>query len=176
MALIIIGALFLLNNFDVEISRYIWPLLIILLGAFLIYRSQYKSGMSKMSEFRILGDSSHSGFSDQIDGADISHFIGDAEIDLTGAELKPGVNKMNVATFIGDIRVMVPDGLAVSAECSAMFADIRVFDRKEGGILLSVHQKSAHYDTADSKLYISCATFVGDISVTRIKPTTASVE
>jgi len=177
LALIIIGAVLLLHNLDVEVFRYVWPLIIILVGVYLIYRSTNKSsGASKLSEFRIFGDSSHTGFSDEIDGADISHFIGDARIDLSGAKLKPGVNKMNIATFIGDIRVTVPPGMAVSADCSAMFSDIQAFDRKEGGVFLSVRQKSADYDAADRKLHISCATFIGDITVTRIKPTSASVE
>jgi lia operon protein LiaF len=174
--LIIIGVVILLNNFDVEIFRYAWPLLIILVGVFLIYRSQRRSGMSRLSEFRILGDSSHAGRSEEIDGTDISHFIGDTEIDLTGAKLKSGVNKVNIATFIGDIRVMVPEGMAFSADCSAVFADIRLPDRKEGGIFLSARQKSVDYETADSKLYLSCATVIGDIIITRIKPTSASEE
>ncbi len=166
----------LLDNFDVEIFQYFWPLLIIFVGVYLIYRSQRKTGDSKLSEFRILGDSSHSGFSGEIDGADISHFIGDAEVDLSDAGLKAGVNKMNIATFIGDIRVLVPENMPVSADCSAVFSDIRAFDRKEGGVFLSVHQKTADYDTAGSKLHLSCATFIGDIVVTRIKPASAIVE
>ncbi len=164
----------LLHNLDIEVFRYVWPSIIILVGVYLIYRSANKpGGKSKLREFRILGDSSHSGQSEEIDGADISHFIGDVTVDLAGAKLKPGVNKMNIATFIGDIRVMVPEDMPVSADCSALFSDIRVFDRKEGGILMSIRERGPDYDRAEKKLRISCAAFIGDIKITRIRPVSA---
>ncbi len=169
LILIILGIILLLENFDIDVWEYIWPLAIILVGVYLILRSNRRSeSRSNLSEFRVLGDSRHAGFTGEIDGTDISHFIGDVELGLAGAQLKPGVNKLHISMFIGDIRIMIPEGMPVSASCSAAFGDIRVFDRKEEGIFLSVRENSPDYESADKKLHISCSAFVGDITVTRI--------
>ncbi len=175
LILIVLGIILLLENFDVDAWGYIWPLAIILVGVYLIVRSGRKSNShSDLSEFRVLGDSRHPGFTGEVDGADISHVIGDVELNLTGAQLKPGINKMDISMFIGDIEVKIPDGMPVSVSCSAAFGDIRVFDRKEEGIFLSIREKSSDYDSADKKLRLSCSAFVGDITITRIQATSAT--
>lgn len=173
LILIVLGMLLILNNFDIDVWNYVWPLAIMLFGVFLIMRGRRRSNsQSRLSEFRVLGDSRHTGYTGEIDGTDISHFIGDVELDLTGAQLKSGVNKLHISMFIGDIRITVPANIAVSASCSAAFGDIRAFDRKESGVFLSVREKSSDYDSPDRKLHISCAAFIGDISITQMRPTT----
>jgi lia operon protein LiaF len=170
LILIVLGIILLLENFDVDVWEYIWPLAIILVGVYVIVRSSRKSdSRSDLSEFRVLGDSRHPGYTGEVDGTDISHVIGDVELNLTGAQLKPGINKMHVSMFIGDIKIMVPENIPVSASCSALFGDIHVFERKEEGIFLSIREKSLNYDSADKKLYISCTAFIGDISIIRIR-------
>jgi predicted membrane protein len=167
LILIVLGILLILNNFDIDAWDYVWPLAIILFGVYLITRGRHRSNsQSRLSEFRVLGDSRHAGYTGEIDGADISHFIGDVELNLTGAQLKPGVNKLHVSMFIGDIRITIPAGMAVSASGSVAFGDVRIFDRKEEGIFLSVREKSSGYDSAEKKLHISCAAFIGDITIT----------
>lgn len=171
LILIVLGILLILNNFDIDVWDYVWPLVIVLVGVYLIMRGRHRSNsQSRLSEFRVLGDSRHTGYTGEIDGTDISHFIGDVELDLTGAQMKPGVNKLHISMFIGDIRITVPAGMAVSASGSVAFGDVRIFDRKEDGIFLTARDKSSDYDSADEKLHISCAAFIGDISVTHMPP------
>ncbi len=175
IALILLGVIFLFENFDVDVWGYIWPLAILLFGIYLIVRSGRKSdGRSGLSEFRVLGDARHAGYTGEIDGTSISHFIGDVELNLTGAQLKSGVNRMTISMFIGDVEIKVPPDVPVSASCSATFGDIHVLDQKRQGIFLSVRHKSSDYDAADKKLHLSCSAFIGDIVVTRIQPTSTT--
>lgn len=175
LILIILGIIFLLENFDIDIWEYVWPLIIIVFGIFLIYSADHRrsGGRSSLSEFRLLGDSRHAGYTGEIDGTDISHFIGDVELGLAGARLKPGINNLRISMFIGDIRVMIPDDMPVSASCMAVFGGVRVLDRTEDGIFLSVRKKSSDYDAAEKKLHVSCAAFIGDITITRTHSVTS---
>lgn len=161
----------MLNNFDVEVFDHGWPVLIILVGVYLIYRhARKRSGVhSEYSDFRFIGDASHSGITGAIDGTSISHFIGDVDINLTGAQLKPGINNLRISVFIGDIEVFVPEGMAVEAHCSALFADLHFLDQKEGGIFLTVNRKTPGYDAAEKKVRINCNAFIGDIKIRQLK-------
>jgi len=168
LILIIVGVILLMENFNIDVWEYVWPLAIILIGVYLIVRAGRRSeSQSKLSEFRVLGDSRHPGFTGEIDGTDISHIIGDVELNLVGTQLKSGINKLKISMLIGDVKIVIPDGMAVSASCSVAFGDIRVFDRKEDGIFLTVRHNTPDYDTAEKKLRISCSAFIGDIVIVR---------
>ncbi len=166
MVLIIVGALLILDNFDIDIFDYFWPALIIAAGVYLLYRGARKPGTpSALNDASFLGDSVHADFRGEVDGANFSHFIGDTELNLTGAQLKPGINNLTVSHFIGDIDILVPEGMAVEARCSGAFGDVYLLDRKEGGIFISASKKTADYDAADRKLRIECSVFIGDIRI-----------
>lgn len=165
--MIIVGILLVLHNFDVEVFEYGWPLLLIGIGVYLIYRDMRKKsgGESSYSEVRILGDSSHDSITGEIDGTNISHFIGDTDLNLAGAKLKPGINTLKLFVFIGDIEVYIPAGMEVEASFSAFIGDLSVLNRHKGGIAVSVTEKSAGYDTAEKKLRIVGNAFIGDIKI-----------
>ena len=176
MILIIIGLLLVLDNFDIDIFDYFWPSLIIALGVFFLYLGARKKSSSDPlhSEFRVFGDTKHVDFSGDIDGTELSHFIGDTELNLTGAQLKPGINRMDISSFIGDIKVLVPDGMAVEVHCSGAFGDYFLLDHKEDGIFVSTTGKTPGYDAAENKLKLNCSAFIGDIKVNVLKTTGVS--
>jgi predicted membrane protein len=165
--LVILGLIFLLNNLDIEIFDFVWPGLIILLGVVLIYRafrdkSEWHAGES--ANFTI-GETSHSSFSGEVDGAHVSNFIGETDLNLSGGTLKAGVNKMSVSGFLGDIRLIIPQDWAVEISGSAFLGSIHLLDRSQDGIFPTCRYKSADFDTAEKKLSITCSIFVGDIKV-----------
>jgi len=171
LILIIIGLLLVLDNFDIDIFNYFWPGLIIVLGLYLLYRGARKktAADSMHSEFRVFGDTSHTGFSGEIDGSELNHFIGDTELNLSGAQLKPGVNTLSISNFIGDIKVLIPEGMAVEVHCSGAFGDYYLLDNKEDGIFVSATGKTPGYDAAEKRLRINCSVFIGDIKVMALK-------
>lgn len=171
LLLVIVGVLLILNNFDVDIFRYFWPGLIIAVGVYLIYRSMRKQAGadSDFSECRMFGDSSFEEFSGEIGGTDISHFIGDTSLNLTKAELKSGVNSLGISSFIGDIEVIVPEGMAVDVHCSSAIGDLIILNRKHGSLFASATEKTAGYDSADKKLRINCNSFIGDIKIRKFE-------
>ncbi len=124
---------------------------------------RYEEGRARYSGF--LGDMFVDCQNIDMRNVEISAFIGDIEVKLHGADLGTGLSRMVVSGFIGDIRVLVPRGMAVFANGSSFVGDIEIFGRRSTGFGNNIDGQSEAYQTAESKLYIAINSFVGDIRV-----------
>lgn len=100
----------------------------------------------------------------------ISHFIGDTVLDLTKAQVPPGETKIHVSSFIGDVKVFVPNDYEVGVQVvsSAFIGDVKILGQKEGGIFTNVNIQSPSYPEADKKIKLIVSTFIGDVRVTKV--------
>jgi len=100
----------------------------------------------------------------------ISHFIGDTVLDLTKAQIPPGETKITVSSFIGDVKVFIPNDyeLGVHVISSAFLGDAAVLDRKEGGMFRNMDVQSPYYQETDKKIRLVVSTFIGDLRVTKV--------
>ncbi len=100
----------------------------------------------------------------------ISHFIGDTVIDLTKAQIPAGETKIVVSSFIGDVKVFIPDDMdvAVSVASSTFIGDLTLFDRHDSGFLRSHHAESPNYADAEKKVRFQVSMFIGDIKVQKV--------
>ena len=122
-----------------------------------------EAGKVKYSKF--LGDLFVDGTNVNLQNVEISMGIGDVEIKLHGGRLAPGLNRMIISGFIGDIRVFVPRDMPFHAHCSNFIGDIDAGGQRTGGLSNTIESQSADYDTAESKLYIAANNFIGDIKL-----------
>lgn len=106
----------------------------------------------------------------ELQSLNVSHFIGDIEIDLTRAHIPYGRTTIDVSVFIGDIKIYVPNDLQleVSVQASSLIGDLIVFENKESGLMRSLRQETPHYRDADKKLRINVNLFIGDARVKRV--------
>ena len=100
-----------------------------------------------------------------LQNVEIGNFLGDVEVKLHGGNLAPGLNRMIISGFIGDARVLVPEGMAIFAQSSNFIGDIEMMGRRSSGIGNSLDAQSANYTEAKSKLYIASNHFIGDVRV-----------
>ncbi|PZD94321.1 cell wall-active antibiotics response protein [Paenibacillus sambharensis] len=100
----------------------------------------------------------------------ISHFIGDTVIDLTKAQIAPGETKITVSSFIGDVKVFVPNDyeIGVQVVSSSFIGDAKVLDRKEGGIFSHMNIETPHYHECDKRIRLVVSSFIGDVRVTKV--------
>ncbi|USB32442.1 cell wall-active antibiotics response protein LiaF [Paenibacillus sp. YPG26] len=100
----------------------------------------------------------------------ISHFIGDTVIDLTKAQIPYGETRINVASFIGDVKVFMPDEMdvAISVTTSSFIGDMKVLNEKQGGFLNNVQSSSPHYGEAGRRVKLFVSVFVGDVRVNMV--------
>ncbi|MFC5652380.1 cell wall-active antibiotics response protein LiaF [Paenibacillus solisilvae] len=100
----------------------------------------------------------------------ISHFIGDTVLDLTKAQIPVGETRVHISSFIGDVKVFMPNDFEVGIHVvsSAFIGDVAVLDHKEGGIFKNMNIETPYYQDTDKKVTLVVSTFIGDVRVTKV--------
>ena len=101
----------------------------------------------------------------ELQNVEIGSFLGDIEVKLHGGKLASGLNRMIISGFIGDVRVLVPQGMAVFAQSSNFIGDIEMMGRRSSGIGNSLDAQTPDYNDAASKLYVATNHFIGDVHI-----------
>lgn len=96
---------------------------------------------------------------------EVSVGVGDLEARLTDCRLEPGLNRLIISGFVGDIRLFIPKDLPCQAHCSNSIGDIDLAGRYSSGFGNNVECHTPAYEVADAKLYIAVNNFIGDIKI-----------
>lgn len=132
--------------------------------------SSWGSGMGTDNRCSFIGDIKIGQDYFELKPMNISLFIGDTVIDLTKAHIPAGETKINVSSFIGDVKVYIPNDLdlEVSVISSLFIGDNHVLDRYEGGILKNMNYIPPGYQEAEKRIRIHVSSFIGDVLVQRV--------
>ena len=122
----------------------------------------------KIKYSKLLGDMVVDLNGRSLQNVEMSLGIGDVEIRLTGGELSPGLNRVVISGFIGDIRVFVPPDMPFFAACSNFIGDVELTDRRASGFGNNIDFQTEGYASAERKLYIAAHNFIGDIKVHKV--------
>ncbi len=185
--LIFLGAIFLLANLDIFdhpfhwVFRNFWPILIIVVGLFLIFRSARRSSsyipptsdnsgqpytmINRAS--KIFGDIHQEAANCDINGMNFSTTFGNISINLSGGKLQGGDNKADFSAIFGDITVVVPKEMEVFAYGSATFGDLHILGKSASGISNNLTTQTDGFDSAASKVYITAGTTFGNVKIYR---------
>ena len=100
----------------------------------------------------------------------ISHFIGDTTLDLTKAQIPLGETKVYVSSFIGDVKVFVPNDLSIGIQVvsSCLIGDVKVLDQKRGGMFNQMTVETPHFPDIDKRVVLVVSCFIGDVRVTKV--------
>jgi len=100
----------------------------------------------------------------------ISHFIGDTTLDLTKAQVPLGETRIQISSFIGDVKVYVPNdsriGIQVMSSC--LIGDVKVLDQKRGGFFNQMSVESPTYHDAEQRVILVVSSFIGDVRVMKV--------
>ena len=96
---------------------------------------------------------------------EVSFFIGETLVDLRKARLSPGLNRVIVSGFIGEVRVIVPSTVPLFVRCSNFAGDIAALGKRTSGFGNNLDAQNVMYSQSGSRLYIAVNNFVGDIVV-----------
>lgn len=100
----------------------------------------------------------------------ISNFIGDTTLDLTKAQISLGETRVYVSSFIGDVKVFVPNDLSVGlkVESSCLIGDVKVLDQKRGGLFNQMSVETPNYMDSDKRVVLIVSSLIGDVRVTKV--------
>lgn len=127
--------------------------------------SPSQGGAGKLRYDKFMGDLFIDCRDITLQNVEVSSFIGDVEIKIHGGKLAPGLNRMIVSGFIGDVRILVPPDLPVFVQASNFVGDTELFAKRTSGFGNSLDAQTADYSSAESKLYIAINFFISDIRV-----------
>jgi hypothetical protein len=165
--LVVVGLLFLLGNLlGVDVWTLIWPLALIALGGWLLLRPR-RSLPGGTSNFLFLGEFKRNG-AWQVTPEEMSFFVGDIILDFSQAVIPPGETHMHLSGFVGDVHVIVPAMVGLRVASSGFITDVQFMGQKHEGFLTPVEFANPAYATAERKVLLETAWFVGDIKVREI--------
>jgi phage shock protein PspC (stress-responsive transcriptional regulator) len=95
--------------------------------------------------------------------------IGDLELDLSNAALAAGDTEVDANVGIGELRVIVPDDVAVDVDASASAGEVTVFGRSESGVDADLSRRIGAFGS-DRTLRIDAHVGLGDVIVEREAP------
>lgn len=143
MILILIGSIFLINEFFVfgELRRFILPIILIGSGLFFIFRPRGTrnlihfddsgttpvtgaSGQDYIDTTSIFGGTKKKIFSKNFRGGDMTNIFGGSEIDLTQADIS-GTAVLDVTTLFGGATLLVPPHWNVVSEAVAILGEVK---------------------------------------------------
>ena len=169
LMLIVVGILFLLGNLGLFVFNWsiLWPLLLMLFGAWLVWRA-FLPASSHRSEISYgFGDYAPNLAGKEIRRETFSHGFGDFELDLSQAKFPDGESAVHASIGFGNLKVIVPSGVSLKIHASAGFGDARLFDEKTDGIGPSLRFKSDDYATAARKLEVDASAGFGNVKVVK---------
>ncbi len=174
--ILIIGLLFLLENILPEFSAWhfvggLWPLILICIGLYIIVNRQRFSRMASGADWetrsRFVGELITSYRDNEIGDVSISLFIGELSIDLAGAKLLTGENRLNASFGIGEATIYVPTGFPLRVTAQAFAGELKYDRHKSGGIFPRLEQIDDDYQSSDKKLHINVDGFIGELTIQR---------
>jgi lia operon protein LiaF len=164
-AVILVGVLMLIGAvFDVDMGILCFPTVLILLGIWILVRPQMVRPGTGVA-VRLLGDVRRSG-SWQVTQEEFWVGIGDVRLDLTEAEVPVGKTTLRLYGFVNDVRLVVPEEVAVAVASSAFLCDARVMGRKTDTFLGTFFWQSEGYEAAERKVQLEALHFVHSLRIT----------
>ena len=189
-SLIIIGVIFLLDSTGTlevgDIIRTYWPLLLVLWGLAMLTRPGFRrsrapegpaperivvpgSGPTREGESlessNVFGDVDILVTSPSFKGGTATTVFGDISVDCRQGGLADGEHKLTVGGVFGDVRVILPPGLALDVTARVFLGDASVLDQKRSGVSASLRYTTPGFDTAPKRLRVSVSQVFGDIDV-----------
>lgn len=191
LSLIVIGLLFLLDNFGyIEAHRAIgdlWPLILVIIGISFLLRGRRMEtiaaspatagtgnetgstrgsySVNSISQSEMFGDILMDITSQEFTGGNLNTMFGDIRVDLTKARLQQGEHHLRISTLFGDSKIDLPEGMEFGVQASSFLGDIKIKGNKRSGFAQSLSFKTPGYAQADRKLNITISQMFGDTKI-----------
>ena len=99
----------------------------------------------------------------------LKQLAGSVRINLGTAVIPDGITPIEISGGAGEVRIAVPEGLAVNIKVELFAGEIRVFDQKSEGVSIpEYHYISPDYSEAGKKVDIFIRMKAGEVRITKV--------
>ncbi|MHC0036787.1 cell wall-active antibiotics response protein LiaF [Pseudoneobacillus sp. C159] len=128
----------------------------------LIYRPK------KIKKSFSIGDVEYKKANWALEPMNLYNSIGDYFIDFSKAYIPEKETPIIVSGWIGDVKMIVPEGIPVKVEAKVKVGDIRVFELRSNEMNRHLTYTTPGYDEAVKKLTITIALKVGSVRIDKV--------
>lgn len=162
--LVLVGAIALIDALlRVNLWAYFGPLLLIGMGVWFIVRPRLVSE-GRAVAMKLIGDIKRGG-AWQVSDEEIWLIVGDVDLDLSQAVIADGETRLSIYGFVGDVDLIVPEGVGLKMHSVAFVSDAKVFGGKEESFVAPYDYATPGYEEARQRLRVNTAHFVADLKV-----------
>jgi lia operon protein LiaF len=122
----------------------------------------------KMKKSFSIGDVEYKKANWALEPMNLYNSIGDYFIDFSKAYIPEKETSITVSGWIGDVKMIVPEGIPVKVEANVKVGDIRLFELRSNDLNRHLTYKSPDYDEAVKKLNITIALKVGSVRIDKV--------
>ena len=168
IAILLIGIISLLGSvFDIDVGDLCWPTALIAAGVLLLTRPHLLDPDTP-GQVKLIGNVRRSG-KWQVADDELWIGIGDARLNMVDADIPVGETLIRVYSFVGDVRVSVPQGVGISASSTAFLTDAKVLGHKGDYFVTPFEMSSDDYETAERKVQVEMIAFVSNLKIKQVQ-------
>lgn len=161
--LIVLGVLYLGANFiNIDAGDLFWPLVLIVIGAILIFRP--KAIAPENTRHLFAGDIDLSR-DWQSGDQEVRMFAGDIDIDLRNLDLAEGENHYWVKFFAGDITLDVPEDVGLKIDSTGFVVEVKVDGDSTSNVMTGYQYQTENFALAEKKFVLHTASFAVDLKI-----------
>lgn len=98
----------------------------------------------------------------------LSNSIGDYFIDFSKAYIPEKETSIAIQGWIGDVKMIVPDGIPVKVKAKVKIGDIRIFDLRSSDLNRHLAFETTGYEEAVKKLNITIELKIGSVRIDKV--------
>jgi predicted membrane protein len=164
VVIVLFGLMSLIGGLlDIDVGDFCFPAGLILFGIWVLLRPRLVRP-DRALQTRLFGPIRRDG-AWQVTDEEFWLFVGDVNLDLTRAEIPLGETLIRVFGFVGNVRLLVPEGVGVSVSSTGLVSDVRLLSQRRDGFLAAVDLASDSYEIAERKVRLETVFFVTDLRV-----------
>ncbi|MCP4538665.1 MAG: cell wall-active antibiotics response protein [Chloroflexi bacterium] len=166
--IVLIGVASLLGNIlNIDLGSLFCPLALIAAGALILMRPQLLD-RDTPGRLKLFGDVRRRG-AWQVTDEELWVGIGDVRLDMTDAHIPVGETRIRTFSFIGTVRVSVPEGVGVSVSSTAFVTDAKVLGHKRDSVITPFEMSSDGYENAERKIRLEVLAFIENLRIKQVQ-------
>ena len=164
--LVVMGIFALVDAiFDVNLWRFLSPLLLIGLGVLLILRPRM-AGSDVQVQMPMLGDIRKKG-AWEATRHEFWWLVGSTYLDFTDVIFPEGEAVINIFGLVSDVKIILPDDVGLHVGATAFVTEYKSPEGRREQFLSTLDHQTQNYLTADKRVRLHTLGFVSEIKVKR---------